>query len=484
MRHAVRVPEPPPVPRVQEERENDDNDDDFGELLPGLGEETLDDADDDAPGLVTREEFDIDPPLDDVTFDDQTAPDLRFGKDSVLPEADDDESVGDEAGFGSEPATGQTDPEDALPPDDEREGIDESRPFMSDLDLPSLEPDDDGTDGDAARFGGLLAASELAWPSAVEPWRVTRLSPERERCSALAIGRSAVVAGSTDLLWLDAGRAAPVRLALDGTRITTLALVGEAEDTIVAVTATGRVLRRARLASDSERLGDVGRTSDGAHDGAAVELCALGTGEPRSLLRRSELGPLERSDDAGGSFFPLEPRLFAITLASSQAPVAALVGAGRELAQSTDGGRRFERRTLEGAGAGVALGDAPLLAAAGRVVAIADSERGLAVSTDAGAHFREVPGCAAATACAAGIHDGRACVWLALYSEATDVTRLVMVDAERAEAEVVSKLAGSGDDEELGASARIEQLGWDGARLFAIGEPGFLLIEPPSEPRH
>src|SRR5262249_32853910 len=112
------------------------------------------------------------------------------------------------------------------------------------------------------------------------------------------------------------------------------------------------------------------------------------------------------------------------------------------------------------------------------------SERGLVLSTDGGARFREVPGCATATACAVGVHDGRACVWLALYSEAKDATRIVMVDAERADAEVIAKLVGSGDDEELGASARVERLGWDGTRLFAVGEPGFVLIEPPSEPRH
>jgi len=485
MRHAIRMPEPPPEPRAESERDDEENDDDFGELLPGLGEETLDDSDDEAPALGTPEEFDIDPPLDDVTFDDQTAPDLRFGKDSVLPEADEDEGANDDAGFAPERPTGQTEPEDVLPPEgDEPDGFDHSRPFIGELELPSLDADEEGTEGDAGRFGGLLAGSELAWPSAVETWRVTRLAPERERCSALALGRGAVVAGSTDLLWLDQGRAAPVRLSLDGTRIAALGLVGEGEDTIVAVTATGRVLRRARLASDSERVGELGRANERTREPAGIDLCALGPSEPRALLRRSEHGPLERSDDAGSTFFPLEPRLFATALAASPAPVAALLHGGRELALSTDGGRRFERHPLEGAAAGVALGEAPLLAAAERTIAIADFERGLVVSTDGGVRFREVPGCATATACAVGVHDGRAYVWLALYSEAADLTRVVMVDAERAEAEVIAKVTGAGDDEEGGASGRLEHLGWDGTRLFAVGEPGFLAFEPPSEPRH
>ncbi len=484
MRHAVRVPEPPSEPLAENERE-EENDDDFGELLPGLGEETLDDSDGDAPALGTPDEFDLDPPLDDVTFDDLTAPDLRFGNDSVLPEADEDEGAGDDAGFAPERPTGQTEPDDMLPPEgEEPDGFDDPRPFIVELDLPGLDADEEGSEGDAGRFGGLLGGSELAWPNAVETWRVRKLAPDRERCSALAIGRGAVVAGSTDLLWLDQGRSAPVRLSLDGTRVGALALVGEGEDSIVAVTATGRVLRRARLASDSERVGDLGRANERARDAAGVDLCALGANEPLALLRRSEQGPLERSDDAGLNFFPLEPRLFATVLATSPLPVAALVDGGRELALSTDGGRRFERRKLDGAAAGVALGEAPLLAAAARTIAIADTERGLVVSTDGGARFHEVPGCATATACAVGVHDRRACVWLALYSEAADLTRVVMVDAERGDAQVIAQVAGSGDDEEAGASGRIERLGWDGTRLFAVGEPGFLAFEPPSEPHH
>jgi hypothetical protein len=485
MRHAIRVPEPPPQPLAENERDDEENDDDFGELLPGLGEETLDDSDAETSVPGTPDEFDIDPPLDDVTFDDQTAPDLRFGTDSVLPEAGEDEDASDDAGFAPEPPTGQTEPDDMLPPEgDEPDGFDEARPLTGELELPGLDADEEGTEGDAGRFGGLLGGSELAWPSAVETWRVTKLAPDRERCSALAMGRAAVVAGSTDLLWLDRGRSAPVRLSLDGTRVGALGLVGEDEDTIVAVTTTGRVLRRARLASDSERVGDLGRASERTRDPAGVDLCALGASEPRALLRRSEHGPLERSDDAGITFFPLEPRLFATALATSPRPVAALVDGGRELALSTDGGRRFERLKLDGAAAGVALGEATLLAAADRTIAIADTERGLVVSTDGGLRFREIPGCASVTACAVGVHDGRTSIWLALYSEAADLTRVLKVDAERADAEVVATVLGSGDDEETGASGRIERLGWDGTRLFAVGEPGFLAFEPPSEPRH
>ena len=106
------------------------------------------------------------------------------------------------------------------------------------------------------------------------------------------------------------------------------------------------------------------------------------------------------------------------------------------------------------------------------------------MSTDAGASFREVPGSVAATACAVGTCEGRAFAWVALYSEVADTTRILMIDAARAEAEVIATISGSGDDEQLGPSARIERLAWDGARLFAVGEPGFVLLEPNVESHH
>ncbi len=480
MRHAIRAPEPPPRPLEDDERDDEERDE-FGELLPGLDdEESLDDEAGDEAAAVP-DAFDIDLPLEDVTFEEQTAPDLRFGHDSVLPEADPDGDVGDAAGFAGEPRTGETQPEEAFPADDEeRDGIDDFRPLVSDLDLPGLDADEE-LEGEVVRFGAFFAASELSWPSARRPWRVTALASERT--SALALGGGTVVAGSTDLLWLDAGRSAPVRIALDGARIVTLALLGETHDTVVAVTSTGRLLRRTRFASDSERLAELGR---GAHSAleVRVELCALGRSDARSLLMRSSFGFVAQSDDAGTHFTPLEPPLRVVSLARSAAPVVALSEEERDLLLSRDAGRSFERRRLEGVAGTVARGDAPLLAAAEGTIAIVDSELGLVVSADAGVSFREVPGSVAATACATGSSAGRPCVWVALYSEAADSTRILMVDVTRGDAEVIATMTGAGDDAELGPSARIERLAWDGARLFAVGEPGFLLIEPPSDSHH
>jgi hypothetical protein len=479
MRHAIRAPEPPPRPLEQEERDDDEERDEFGELLPDLEEEEAnEDADDDAT-LDAPDSFDLDHPLEDVTFEEQTAPDLRFGHDSVLPEEAHDDS-GDAAGFAAEPRTGETHPEDTFPADDdERDGIDDFRPLVGELDLPGLDADEEGMEGESVRFGAFFAAAELAWPSARRAWRVTQLAAERT--SSLAVGAGTVVAGSTDLLWLDPGRSAPVRIALDGARIRSLALLGDASDTIVAVTSTGWLFRRTRLASDSERLGELG---NGALDVHGVELSALGRAEPNSLLLRAPSGVLERSDDLGATFAPLQPRIAAAAVTTSAAPLVLLTEGERELMLSRDRGRSFERRKLEGVAGAVARGDAPLVAAADNTLILLDPELGLVVSIDGGRSFREVPGSVAATACTVGTLGGRTHAWVALYSEAADVTRVLLLDAERADAEVIATLKGSGDDDSLGASARVERLAWDGARLFAVGDPGFLLLEPPNLETH
>lgn len=479
MRHAIRAPEPPPRPL--EDDEGDDERDEFGELLPDLEEDTNDEDEDEGEdeNLGTPESFDLDSPLADATFDDQTAPDLRFGHDSVLPEEGEGDDTGDAAGFAVEPRTGQTEPDDAFPPDqDDRDGIDD---FMGALELPGLD-DDEGGENDTVRFGAFFAATELAWPSARRSWRVTALASERT--SALCFAAGTVVAGSSDLLWLDPGRSAPVRIALDGTRIASLALLGPGSDCVLAVTSAGRLLRRARLASDAERLGELGHPARGSADAHGIELCALGLAEPRSVLLRSATGLVELSHDAGSGFTPLEPQLRALSLASSAAPVVALSEGERELLVSHDRARTFERRRLTGVAGTVARGDAPLLAAAEETLVLVDHEIGLVVSTDTGRSFREVPGSVGATACAVGSFGGRAYAWVALYSEAADSTRILMIDPVRAEAEVIATIAGSGDDEQLGPSARLERFVWDGTRLFAAGEPGFLLIEPPSDEAH
>jgi hypothetical protein len=210
-----------------------------------------------------------------------------------------------------------------------------------------------------------------------------------------------------------------------------------------------------------------------------VELCALGPAAPHSLVGRSPSGALLVSHELGAALRPLEPRLGVRALAASAGLVAAISEDGAALLVSGDG-KTFERRELDRIGSIVAAGDAPMLALYGEAIAIVEPERGLALSRDSGKSFEDVPGCASATACAAGSLRGRDSVWVALYSEAADSTRIALVDVATGRAEVVAILNGPGDDEnEQAGSARIDALGWDGARLYAVGDPGFLSLSPP-----
>jgi hypothetical protein len=474
----ARDTEPPLEPFEEDESNDEGARDDFGELLPGIAEDEPNEDDDSAPAATER--FDLDVPLDDDTLDEQTSPDLKFGTDSVLPEEDDGGS-GDATGLEGQPTTGSDAPEDELPPDDEeRDGIDERSPLVSDRDLPGLDGDLEGAEEDGLLFGSFAAAREVRLPSADVPWRVETLAAER--ASALSVAAGAVVAGSTELLWLERGRTTPVRLALDGARIVGLALLGAEQELALAVTAAGKLLRRARLASDAERVGELGPNAELGGETPGVVLAAVGTAAPRSVVTALVPGHLSRSDDAGALRATIEPELRVAALSSTASPLVAVLAGGRELALSDDGGQSFERSKLAGYARGVAEGEAPLVAAEERVVVIADAERGVVVSSDRGRTFREVPGGANVTACAAGFHGGRPRAFLALYTEATDTTQIALVDAEDGTAQIVAVVAGPGDDDVLPASARITALGWDGERLFAVGEPGFILLEPPGTP--
>jgi hypothetical protein len=455
-------------------REDEEGSDDFGELLPDLDEA----LDDDEGEPLAAEDFDLDE-LDDAA-DDGEPHDLTLGPDSVLPEEGDE--AGDAAGL-EEPDAGEAEPEDTLPADDEeRDGIDDSRPLVSDLDLPGLDADADGTEDDASRFGALLAASELALPRAALPWKPIHLAHERERCATLAVGAGTVVAGSTDLLWLVAEHGTPVRLAVDGTRLVSLTLLGEPPVLAVAVTATGTILRRARFASGSERVAELGRTpEEGGPDARGVDLCSLAPERPDAFLARLPSGRLAESHDAGTTLRPVEPRVKVRALSPAASPVAAISEDGRGLLVSSAGGMDFTRRELDGRALAVASGDAPFVASGHGVIALAEAEAGLVYSTDGGHSFREAAGSASVTACTVGLLEGRARIWFTLYSDAHDEAKVVMLDVAGGQAEIIATITGGGDDatDEGAPGARIDRLGWDGARLYAVGEPGFVSFEPP-----
>lgn len=468
---------PPPHAEDPDGEGDGPSDHALDDLLPPLDDEPTN-ADIDHEELLT-DPSGVDPPSDPGSIDDALPAELDLG-----PSFDFDEEEVDAAdAFGlAEPGTGR-DPEaseDAFPEGEEREGLDDAPVAVEERDLPELDADDAG-DGAAPVFGHLPATDEAALPRAASPWLVTSLGAPRERCGALAHGAGTLVAGSSDLLWLDAGRSAPVRIALDGTRIASIALVGEDRQVALCVTAFGRLLRRARQSSDAERLNDWRRAADLGGGAESLELCQLES-DPNVVIGRLTSGRLIRSDDLGTSFHPIAEALTVFALSPTGAPLAALTRDGAELVLSSDGGRSLTRSELDAVAREVSGGEAPMLASSGELLVIADAARGLVFSADGGRSFRRVRGCAGTTAVAVGTFRGRPTAFAALYSETADRTEVVLVDVEHGSAEVIAAVTGdAGEDaSDSSGTGRLERLAWDGQRLLGVGDPGLAAFEPPA----
>lgn len=482
MRFAAKESIQPLPPLEPEEADEELGDESVGSSITAFEDEPALD-DDDEP--LTDPDLGIEPPSEAGRDEPEPAAELDVGSGWGLTE-DDAEDAPDE-GEPQERSFGSLLSEDLkeVPSNvsDDRDGIDDATPLVNDLELPEIDADEHGADDTPHLFGSLPMAEESTLPFAERPWPTTRLAPERERCSALAAARGAVVAGSSDLLWLDPARSAPVRIALDGTRIASLALVGEDGDVALAVTAFGRLVRRSRLASDAERLGDWRRAAESSgYSAESLQLCQLGPTYPRAVLGRLTSGKLVRSNDDGNAFQLIDTGFTAFALSPTGDPVAALTRDGAELQLSYDGGLSWVRRDLGSPAREVAGGEAPQLATAGSTLLIADRERGLVVSSDGGLSFRGVDGCAGVTACCAGSLDGEPMAWAALYREANDETWLVQIDATTGRALVIARVETSdeADPEQGSEAARLDRLLWDGQRLFGVGDAGFLRIEPPA----
>ncbi len=474
---AVQAPRTPPAPPS-----DDDGDDDgprdraLDDLLPPLDDETTH-ADDDEPltdpiGVELPSE--PDGGADDVVLDLDVGGDADFAEEEVVEQGDD---------FGiAEPGSDSLEHSEhgSFTGQDDRTGIEDEPAVIREGDLPDLDADDGGLDATLESFGGLSVADDEDLPRVSPPWRATHLAPAPERCGALALGGGAVVAGSSDLLWLDAGRATPVRIALDGTRIASVALLGEERTVALCVTAFGRLLRRGRMKTEVERLTDWRRTAelDGAIE--SLELCQL-ENDPSAVIGRLTSGRLVRSDDLGTTFRMIEPTFTALAISPTGDPLAALARDGAALGVSSDGGKTFVERRLVPPASDIAGGEAPLLATAGRVIVIADAERGVAVSNDAGETFESVAGCAGCTAATVGSVGGRATVFLALYRESRDQTCVVELLVADPKPRVIATLEGAGDDSTDGLeNGRLERLAWDGSRLSGVGDAGLVRFEPPA----
>jgi hypothetical protein len=310
-------------------------------------------------------------------------------------------------------------------------------------------------------------------------WDVHFIAPDREHCGALGGGQGVVVAGSSDLFWLDAGRETVVRIGLDGTRISSVALVGEGRKTALSVTAFGRLLRRSRSGGEVERLVDWRRVAE-AHGSSAegLELRALGSSLPNSVLGRLTSGRLVRSDDMGSTFRLLDASITALTFSSAGDPVAILSRDATRLGFSSDGGSSFDYTSLVSPAREVASGEAPLLAAWGDVVVLGEAERGLVVSADRGRSFHRVSGASNVTALSAGAPADHPTAFAAVYREAEDRSLLLSIDAQtgRATTGAVLSLPAPDDPDAAHELGRVERLLWDGETLWAVGGFGLARI--------
>ncbi len=457
-------------------------DEELGELLPEPDDEISAEEGTEAADTDTNVELPAIPDAaDDVEGGEEIAFDtselVRFDKvdtrdsDDVLGMDDFDGSseLSDEPGDRSrDEAVGMGDDDAAL--------VDESE-------LPELDADD-GPAEDTERWGSLeIVSNDVELAAAPEPWPMRLALSANERCSALAVSEGVCATGSADLIWFDHALATPLRTAVDGTRISSLALVGREPKIALCVTGFGRLFRRERRASAAERVADWKRAAELSGSGPeGLELCQLGPDSPHSVVACLSSGRLLRSDDAGLSWQPIETPLTAFAISPTGTPLAALSKGGARLSLSMDGGRSWEAIDLEAPALSVAYGEEPLLAAAGPVVAIAEFERGLVVSADGAKTFSVVPGCGNVTALGAGFFAERPSVWAALYHEATDRTSIALVDVTRAEASVIGTIEFSEalDPENAGERALVKRVCWDGAHLWAVGGFGAAVWSPPA----
>ena len=465
----------PPPEDGGDDDEGVDGDNDTA--LPAVDDGEPPEFDDDE--LPTDPTFDIDLPPDVDTGDTEAPIDLPLGPDIATVEeepASTDDALGFLDATNREPKPTETFDHAG---NETADGFDDSRSPVDENEFPALGTDD-GPELSDAHFGpGLESAEEASLPMAERAWDVHFIAPEREHCGALGGGQGVVIAGSNDLFWLDAGRETVVRIGLDGTRISSVALVGEGQKTALSVTAFGRLLRRSRSGGEAERLVDWRRVAEAAGSSAeGLELRGLGPSHPNSVLGRLTSGRLVRSDDMGSTFRLLDASITALTFSSAGDPVVILSRDATRLGVSSDGGSSFAFTDLVSPAREVASGEAPLLAAWGDVVVLGEAERGLVVSADRGRSFHRVAGASNVTALSAGAPADHPTAFAAVYREAEDRSLLLSIDARTglATTGAVLSLPTLDDPDAAHELARVERLLWDGKTLWAVGGFGLARI--------
>lgn len=414
------------------------------------------------------------PPTEDV----EDEP-VAFGLTALLAAVADDDEAGDACG----PA--ELDLAEGLSPaaiDDEP--LEDPAPAtFGDLvtePLPALDDDGEGTLDEAEIALPFDARDEPPPPWSETPWRWLPVTEERSPRRSIAVGTERLVTAGPELVWRSfAGE----RLAVSGanTRLTSVALIGPAPMTALAVVEGGAVLQlSAAGVVPSADWRDVLPGSRAGDEG--IELFTLTSGVTSSVLGLTTRGRLLRSDDAGQHWHRVELDGVVFALSTGiDTPLALLaIGEERWLARGSHDGRIWVRQPLK-LGALLAGGatDAKLTGIDGCVL-ITHPDRGAALSVDGGATFRSLSGLTGATALAAGRLGGRPVAWLALFREAAGETELVSLDLDHERALRVARV--NPDDAELG-EARVEALGWDdvAGRLWAVGSFGLGSFSPPRQ---
>ncbi|MET0790621.1 MAG: hypothetical protein ABW061_03810 [Polyangiaceae bacterium] len=448
--------------------------------LDSFDDEGNDDAE--ASDLVVGEEIDL---LGESVGDNDPI-ELDLGSFVELDDTRADAADDKDAGFEVDPAIGLALP-DALTPDDGSEGLDDGAIVVDESKFPSLEQDD-GSEGIAAERAISLgtASDEARLPMAAAPW-LTRLPvASLEACNALASAPASVVAGSTDLLWFRSDSPAPLRLALDGSGLSDVVLLGADQDIALAITQGAQLFRRARFASQAEQLTRF-REPLKVAPGARTPLGfggSLGTLGGRVLLWARTGGVVEVLD-SGDRFERLE--LDGKVLAVARESATLLIARGRErVLVSLDRTPSSPQTPLTaGSARVVALSDAPLLATSGDAVALAEHGRALLVSSDRGATFRRVAGSASTTAIAGAELAGSARFFAALYRETSDQSEILLIDPVLGEAAIIARLDASSerspaDAIDRGEWAKVSRLSYHAAsgRLWAAGGFGVLSFGP------
>ncbi len=479
----------PPLDGSAEELEQPEEDAGLTEFTESLGgdEETLDLDDEEASDLDIGVE--LHHPLSDAEDDpEEMVLDIGNLLDTSGLEPGSDDGDGDQDGpvdFDTAAGVNALPAEDA---EDDAEGAVEELDFLVSEDLPSLDADETGDfeDGADFDFGELTPAVEPP-PWASDRWRQHEVKQlgACSVCRALDVRNGLAVFGGTELHWAQGAPLTRFQVLASASRVHSLVLLGESQETVLWSTETGELWVR-RTSGAPERVEGWREVAGlSALEPAVVELRRT-QDSPDAVLGRLSGGRLLRSVDAGLSWNRVELHAEAIAVGTgcSELLVLAKARSSTSLLRSRDAGLSWDTVELDEAARQVADGSAPIVSADGDLIALADPVHGLVVSADGGNAFLRVPGCTPVTALACGKLDGAPAVWAALHREAEDVAEICAVDPRSATAH---RVASTGDTESTSTPGDAPAMtGWVGAlswdphsrRLWAVGGFGAATWSP------